>query len=142
MGWAVTRVVVVISLLLFTGLAWWLPNALITPAMRLTGMERHDPDYYIENFVATSMNQQGTPRYRLEAAKLTHYPDGSDARLERPRLFQYGGANGETITTADQGLVSQNGKKLLMTGNVKVSRANGANSGSEIATNQLTVTLD
>lgn len=143
MSWAVTRIVIVVSLLLFTGLVWWLPNALLKPAMRLTGMERHDPDYYIENFTVTAMNLRGTPKYKLDATLLLHYPHEESTRLDRPRLVEYDANDNPTVTTADHGFVSRDGKHLLMSGNVRVVRGRDDKAaGGEIVTNQLTVSLE
>lgn len=140
MTWAVTKVVIVISLLFLTGLFWWLPEQLIQPAMEMTG-ERSDPDYFIEDFVVTAMDERGQPRYELRAARLTHYPNNQQTRLERPRLRQF---DQNTVTTADRGFISGDGKTLLMRGNVRVNRAQaGAGSAAaEIITNELSVLLN
>ena len=143
MSWAVTRIVIVVSLLLFTGLVWWLPNALLQPAMRLTGIERHDPDYYIENFTLTTMNVHGTPKYKLDAVRLVHYPHDDDTQLEHPRLIEYDGHNGETVTSAQRGLVSRDGKQLVMLGDVRVLHgSDDRTAGGEVMTNRLTVSLE
>ncbi len=140
MTWAVTKVVIIISLLFFTGLFWWLPNKLIEPAMQMTGAERTDPDYFIENFTVTAMDERGEPRYKLSARRLTHYPNDQQTRLDRPRLMQF---DEETVTTADRGFISGDGKTLLMKGNVHVTRAQvGGDAGAEITTNELNVLLD
>lgn len=140
MTWAVTKVVIVISLLFFTGLLWWLPGQLIEPAIQMTGAERSDPDYFIENFTVTAMDERGEPRYELSALRLTHYPNDQQTRLDRPHLTQF---DEETVTTADRGFISPDGKTLLMRGNVRVTRANGGgHAGAEITTNELNVLLD
>lgn len=143
MTWGVTRIVIVVSLLLFTGLIWWLPNALLKPAMRFTGMERRDPDYYIENFTVTAMNLRGTPKYILDAALLVHYPNEENTRLDRPRLVEYDAHDRQTVTTAERGFVSHDGKHLLMSGDVHVVRGKDDQAaGGEVVTNQLTVSLE
>jgi lipopolysaccharide export system protein LptC len=140
MTWAVTKAVIVISLLFFTGLLWWLPSQLIEPAMQIAGSERNDPDYFIENFTVTAMDERGDPRYKLSAKRLVHYPNDQRTRLERPRLTQF---TDDTVTTADRGFISGDGKALLMSGNVNVTRPHGdGNTGAEIKTNELNVFLD
>ncbi len=140
MTWAMTKAVIIISLLFFTGLLWWLPNKLIEPAMQMTGAERRDPDYFIENFTVTAMDERGDPRYKLSAQRLVHYPNEQRTRLDRPRLRQF---TDDTVTTADRGFISDDGKALLMSGNVHVNRAHGGGyTGAEISTNELNVFLD
>lgn len=143
MSWAATRIIIVVSLLLFSGLVWWLPNVLLQPAIRLTGIERHDPDYYIENFTVTSMNLRGTPKYKLEAALLLHYPHSENTQLNRPRLVEYDGRDGKTVTTAERGFVSHDGKELRMVGDVHVVHpGDGRGASGEVVTHQLTVSLE
>lgn len=146
MTWDLTKVAVIVSLLLFTGLFWWLPNALVTPAMKLTGIQSRDPDYFIENFRMTAMSDRGRPKYVLQAANLMHFPNETATRMERPHLVQYDPTEGPvqaTVTVADNGWISSDGKRLLMTGNVKVFRGEDPGfSGAELVTNELTVILN
>jgi lipopolysaccharide export system protein LptC len=86
------------------------------------------------------MDERGDPRYNLSAERLVHYPNNQQTRLERPRLTQFAD---DTITTADRGFISGDGKALLMSGNVHVTRAQGGGyAGTEITTNELNVFLD
>lgn len=146
MSWDLSKIAIIISLLLFTGLFWWLPNSLVTPAMKFTGIPSRDPDYYIENFHMTAMSDRGRPKYILRAATLVHFPNETATRMERPHLVQYDPAQGPsqaTVTVADNGFISNDGKKLLMTGNVKVFRGEDPGfAGAELTTNELTVILN
>lgn len=142
------KLAVLLVVLIFFALFRWLPNALVAPAIKLTNIKRHDPNYYIENFSVTAMNSEGTPKYTLQAKMLVHYPNDKNTRVEKPNLIQYEqkspAKNAPTITTtADTGWISADGKKLLMVGNVKVMRAqDNEASQAQILTKQLSILLN
>ncbi len=143
MSWSFTKLVIVLSLLVFTGLFWWLPEALVEPAIKLTGINRSEPDYWIQGFTITTMNDQGRPKYFLRAQSLVHFPNEISTRIDRPYLVQYDQGNEPLVTTADTGWVSPDGKQLLMTGNVKIARGSDPDFASaEMMSNKVTVTLN
>ena len=143
MGWNFTKLIILVSLLLFTGLFWWLPEALVEPAIKLTGMGAGQPDYWVQQFTVTAMNDRGTPKYVLQAQNLVHYPSETATRIDKPYLVQYDQGADPLTTTADTGWVSPDGKKLLMTGNVKIARGKDPDfADAEVMSNQVTVTLN
>jgi len=44
------------------------------------------PDYFMENFTITSMNESGTPAYILKAKKMLHYSDEDYSELVHPEI--------------------------------------------------------
>jgi len=44
------------------------------------------PDYFMENFTITSLNELGIARYTMKAAKMQHYADDDSAEFEQPLL--------------------------------------------------------
>ena len=143
MQWTLTRLVIALSLLLFSGLFWWLPEALVEPAINLTGLKANQPDYWIQRFHIVSMNDAGTPKFDLRAENLVHFPNTVATRIDKPYLVQYDQGAAPLVTTADTGWVSPDGKKLLMTGKVKIARGHDPEfADAEVMSNQVTVTLD
>lgn len=130
-------------LLILAALSWWLPTALTPRGNLFTGESRHDPDYIIENFVATEMTPQGQPKHELRAAKLVHYADDDSAELTKPYLIQYSADAAAVHTRADRGQVSPDGKQILMRGNVRVTRGgSGDDPGGEVQTQEMRVILE
>ncbi len=84
---------------------------------------RHDPDYIVENFVATAFDQQGFPRYALAAATMTHYMDDDTTVLESPRFRQH--LPGAPLVKAQsvRGLISSNGDHMHLLKDVRLTRA-------------------
>ncbi|MHB1951684.1 MAG: LPS export ABC transporter periplasmic protein LptC [Acidiferrobacteraceae bacterium] len=139
--WDFSKLAVFMSLLLLAGLFWWLPTALVAPAIRLTGLYRNVPDYFIRHFKVTEMDVQGRPKYVLRASRMVHYPHERRTKLIRPHLTEYT-ARGITKSRADTGWISRNGKHLMLLGNVHITRRRSPDSaGTHIATRQITITL-
>lgn len=130
-------------LLILAALSWWLPTALTPRGDIFTGDTRHDPDYIIDNFVATEMNPQGKPKHELRAAKLVHYADDDTSDLTQPHLIQYSPDAPPVHTRADRGQVSPDGKQIVMRGNVSVKRGGSTTDpGGEVQTQEMRVILE
>jgi len=137
------RLAVVAVLFALAALAWWLPNALTPRGNLFDGESRHDPDYTIDNFIATEMNAQGQRKHELRAAKLVHYADDDSADLTQPYLIQFPPDAAPVHTRADRGRVSPDGKEILMQGNVRVTRgASGTDPAGEVQTREMRVILE
>jgi len=142
---ALPRAALLLIALILVALAWWLPNALVSPAVSLLELRaRHDPDYVIENFTAAAMDERGQQKYRLIARKLVHYPDDLTSHLTEPRLTQFRPGEPPVHTRSDTGLLTPDQKYLLMRGNVQVTQGPSTNSlgGGEIRTRELRVYLE
>lgn len=142
MIWDSNKTIIAVVLLLLA-LSLWLPSVLVKPVIALNSTPRHEPDYHAENFISTMMNTQGEPKYVLRGRKITHFPDDDTSLLELPQLIQYTPGAAPIHTTADRGKIYNNGKELLMLGNVRVTRGKDpAGPGGEISTQELHVVLN
>ncbi len=143
MNWSLNKLMIAVILLALLILTVWLPNALVTPVISLKHTQQREPDYIIRNFTVTAMSKLGRPKYVLTARTLVHYPDDKSATLTQPRLVQYTPGAPAVYTSADHGRVYNNGKELLMAGNVKVVRGHDKSApAGEIRTHQLRIVLD
>ena len=109
------------------------------------GNERHDPDYYIENFTAVGMDERGVRRYVLEAERLVHYPDDDTALLDNPHIIQYEEGAPPRHTYSESGWISSDGNEVLLTGNVRVIQNAGGGEGSGntvLTTEKMRIYLD
>ena len=111
-----------LMLLLLAALTWWLDSKVQPLAPKRDGSSRHDPDYIVENFTATRMSKEGTPRYILTAKKMVHYPDDDTTHLEYPVFRHLEDGKPEINITANQGLLTSGGEDAYFTGDVKVVR--------------------
>ncbi|MFL6647368.1 MAG: LPS export ABC transporter periplasmic protein LptC, partial [Sulfurifustaceae bacterium] len=123
--------------------SWWFTRQTAPPSETLDPEKRHDPDYIVEHFDGTTMNEQGTPRYHLTARRLTHYPDDDTAHFVEPVLVQYLPNGAQIMTRADAGVMPGTADEILMTGNVRATRSGDRESaGGELRTDRLRVELD
>ena len=143
MTWDSNKTIIAVVLLLLLGLSLWLPSALVKPVIALNSAPRHEPDYHADNFTSTMMNTQGKPKYVLRGRKIVHFPDDDTSLLELPQLTQYTPGAAAIHTTADRGKIYNQGKDLLMLGNVRVTRGKDLSGpGGEISTQELHVVLN
>jgi lipopolysaccharide export system protein LptC len=88
-----------------------------TPAKR-----RHDPDYVITNFTATTFDAEGKPLSVLSAARMLHFPDDDTTELHAPRMVQTKPKEPRMTVSAERGAVSANGEEIFLYDNVVLVR--------------------
>ncbi|MDJ0955342.1 MAG: LPS export ABC transporter periplasmic protein LptC [Arenicellales bacterium] len=127
-------------------LSMWLQFGIIEKEqVEFDGNERHDPDYYIENFTAVGMDEKGVRRYVLEAERLVHYPDDDTALLDNPHIIQYEDGAPPRHTYSESGWISSDGNEVLLTGNVRVIQNAGGSEDSGktvLTTEKMRIYLD
>lgn len=139
----INRITLVAALAILAAVSWWLTERGTDRNAARDDKARHEADYFIENFTATTMDAQGRRKHELSAAKLVHYPDDDAVELERPHLVQYAPGEPPLHTVADRGYSTSDGKTILMRGNVRVTRgAHGGQPGGEIQTGEMRVLLE
>ncbi|HUO43835.1 MAG TPA: LPS export ABC transporter periplasmic protein LptC [Burkholderiales bacterium] len=139
-------------------LTLWFPVALLTAITALTfwidhlsqpsdlpreGKLRHDPDYIVEDFSATRIGEDGTPRYTLSARRMTHYPDDDSTQLEAPRFVHFSRSRAPIVATSRTAWVSSNGETAKLRDDVKIVReASGDRSELVLETSTLEIIPD
>ena len=116
------RFSLVLVLSIAAAFGWWMSRGpedlLFTPKP----MQRHEPDYILEDFSMTSSGDDGLPRYRMKGAMMTHYPDTGEAQVDKPRL-EFITVDGERwIITAVQAQAEQKGGLVKLLGEVSIIR--------------------
>jgi len=120
----IKRLLLVLGLILLSGIAGWLMEDV--GSRRPAGEEelRHDPDYYMEKFTVTAMNDAGQPRYRLDGEYMQHYPDDDTTELTKPHIEIYAEAGPPWYIDAERGWVSADGELVLLLGGVVARQEN------------------
>lgn len=127
-------------ILLAALLAWWLSQE---PEDRLfvpKAQPVHEPDYFLDDFETTVAASDGTLRYRLNGASLTHYPDDDTALLEQPRVLVNEAADGRWLISADEATMEQKNGIIHLQGQVIIHRDGGAKAAKNLTLE--TTTLD
>lgn len=134
-----------ISILGLVGLGGiYLQTSLVEDEPELQNFQnRHDPDYYIENFVATGLDKNGQRRFVIKADRMAHFPDDDTALFDNPHIVQYMEGLAPRHTYADSGWMNSSGDEVLMTGNVRVVvEADSRGPGGTIKSKRMRVLLD
>lgn len=124
-GALIDRLVSWSPVLLLGGLAaltYWLDAQIQPPAPRRDGSARHDPDLYIENFRALSLDAEGRPRQTLAARRAQHFPDDESVEIAGPSLVLTDPGRPRLSVSADAGLVPGNRETVILSGNVRATR--------------------
>jgi lipopolysaccharide export system protein LptC len=111
---------IVLAILAF--ISFWIESTVKSPLHRSKASLRHDPDYYLENFVTTKTDIKGNLRSMLAATAMQHYPDNDSTYLTRPRFTQFANNLPYTQIEGQKGQISSNGEEVEFTKNVVVFR--------------------
>ena len=103
-------------------ITFWIDHTVKLEAPKLDGSNRHDVDYFLENFVTTKTDINGNLRHILAAVEMRHYPDDDSTELVRPRFTQYGANRPPTQIEGQKGYVSTDGEVVEFKGNVIITR--------------------
>ncbi len=107
-----------IILAIIAGFSYWALDKLTDDDVTKLSKLAHYPDYYMENFTTLTMNQDGTPKNRLNAEYMAHYPDDNTSELHEPELEIYRRDKQPIYVESDMGWVTSNNDVILLSGNV------------------------
>jgi len=104
--------------------AWstWLFQQVDSSTRVSTGTARHDPDFFMEDFHSTTMDESGHPDRTLEASKLVHFPDTDTNEVTRPYLVLFHPTRPPWQVRSERGWTSTTGDVLLLLGHVHAWR--------------------
>lgn len=104
-------------------LTWWL--------VKLTGLDEvgrvlapaHSPDYFSRGYSKWEMDKQGKLNSKLIADEMIHYSDDRTTHMANPLIFFYNEKSPPWEVKSETGIMSADGKDLLLNGKAVVSRA-------------------
>lgn len=117
-----------LPLLALLSATYWL-NQQALPGPAKPESLRHDPDAIVENFSATSLNEQGVPDFIMAATRLMHYPDDDSTTLDEPRITLLSPGQPAIHANAEHGSISSKGEDVYLRDNVKVLREASSQQG-------------
>ncbi len=112
----------VVFLSLLVAGSGWLLYLLGKPSSDPDDTLRHDPDFYMKDFITVVMDEGGTPKRELRGERARHYPDTDTNELLRPHLVIYRNGSQPLQLTAESGWVSADGDVVLLQGRVNIWR--------------------
>ena len=134
---------VVIALGLLAIGSTWLLNRLTDTGSTEISVLRHDPDIYMYDLTTLTMNQDGTPKNKLYADYMAHYPDDNTTELINPKLEIFRLDKPPTTITAEKGWVTEDNEVILLSGETRLLQLdNEGNRELEIITSDVRVLMD
>lgn len=116
---ALVSVVLVVALALFS---YYLAELAERQQSRAASRLPHEPDYFVEQFAITKMDERGAPSFRLEADRLRHFPDDQTSEFEQPRVFTLDDDAPKVTIRADRGRATEDAVETHLYGNVVLRR--------------------
>jgi lipopolysaccharide export system protein LptC len=104
----------VVPLLLLLGGTYWLNLQVQPDTSRADSNLRHDPDYIVDNFTATTLDENGKINHVMSAKKMWHYPDDDSTHLETPELQSFSEARPPVRISALTGEITRKGDEVFL----------------------------
>jgi lipopolysaccharide export system protein LptC len=83
----------------------------------------HSADYFSNGYTKFEMNELGKLNKKLIADKVTHYSDDDTTHTVNPLMFFYNEKTPPWVINAQVGILSADGKDLLLNGKAVITRA-------------------
>ena len=104
-------------------MSWWL--------VKLTGLDEiyhgqvpaHSPDYFSKGYTKWEMNELGMLKNKLLADEMIHYSDDGTTHMVNPIMFFHNEKTPPCVIESETGILSGDGKDLLLNGKVAIDRA-------------------
>ncbi len=111
-----------LPLLLVLAGTYWLDQQVGPLLAQADSSKRHDPDFIVNDFRATALDEQGKPHHRINAHEMRHYPDDDSLHLEQPEIIALTPNRPTLRTTAQTGTTFHRDETILR-GDVRIVRA-------------------
>lgn len=115
-------IVVFLVLAAVASLSGWFLKRLDTESPKRAEDALRLPDYYVENFTATTLGRSGFPTRRLDAAYMAHYPETDTHELTDPYMVFFAERATPWHVRSERGWVSPDGEEMLLLGKVHIWR--------------------
>ncbi|MGD8796797.1 MAG: LPS export ABC transporter periplasmic protein LptC [Thiohalophilus sp.] len=131
---------IILLVILIGAFSNWLLTGLETGQRIIPREIRHEPDYFLQDFTATTLDKSGEPQHRLVADYLEHFPDDDTIVITQLKLSMYRKDLPPWTAQARQGVVYEEGERVELSGEVELYRpAIGREEALTLKTEQLTV---
>ncbi len=134
-----TALLLIILLAIVSG---WVFESIEKNPVLTTKKPRHDPDYFLKDFTATTMDKTGKPAYQVKARYLEHFPDDNSMKLQQP-LFSFYENNIKSWTAqANEAVILQKNEIIHLKGKVVLKQLLSSNKNAlpmTLTAEQLTI---
>ncbi|MCK9396177.1 MAG: LPS export ABC transporter periplasmic protein LptC [Methylobacter sp.] len=110
-------------LIVIAVMSWWLVKLTGSDEFSPIAVPAHSPDYFSKGYTKWEMSELGRPKSKLIADEMIHYSDDGTTHLVKPIMSFYNDKTPPWIIESETGILSADGKDLLLNGKVVVDRA-------------------
>ena len=103
---------------------------------------RHNPDYFLKNFTATTMDKFGKPAYKVKAVHLEHFPDDDSIKMQQPFFTFYEKNKKAWTVQANEAVALQKKDEIYLTGNVILKQISSVKNKQPIRLNAEQLTIE
>ncbi len=112
-----------LHLIIIAIISWWLVKLTGSDELGRVAVPAHSPDYFSKGYTKWEMSELGRQKSKLLADEMIHYSDDRTTHLDKPVMFFYNEKTPPWIIKSETGILSADGKDLLLNGKVYVDRA-------------------
>ncbi len=106
-------------------MSWWLVKLTGLDETNKTQAPAHSADYYSKGYKKWEMGESGTLKSQLLADQMIHYSDDGTTVMTKPLMYSYNEKKPPWLIQSETGILSADGKNLLLNGKVTIDRAKG-----------------
>ena len=113
------------------GSYWVVRSAPSVSAPAAPRVQRHDPDYFMDDFAVKTFDAAGRMRSEVMGDKVRHYPDTQWLEIDGIRIRSFDADGRLTTASADRGLTNEDGSEVQLMGHALVVREAEAKRGEK-----------
>ena len=139
----ITAFIAIVLLASLAGVSYWYSQT--TRLKKISSpVSREGPDFVVNGVTLTQFDETGRATNRLHAAELMHFAADDHAELAQPRLISLRPNQPQLEARAKSANVEAGGERVLLSGDVVVTRAPGRDGSlpMQLRTQQLTAIPD
>ncbi len=116
----------ILGLLATAGLSWWLFTQVQMEGEVAAREKAHRPDFFLDDFTLTVMNEQGRAKHRVQAPHMVHFPDDDSAEVNDPYVEIYRPHTTDWHIRARFAWIGPGGERVRMQRDVRAERLGNA----------------
>lgn len=139
----ITAFIAIVLLASLAGVSYWYSQT--TRLKKISSpVSREGPDFVVNGVTLTQFDETGRATNRLHAAELMHFAADDHSELSQPRLISLRPNQPQLEARAKSANVAADGERVLLSGDVVVTRAPGRDGSPpmQLRTQQLTAIPD
>lgn len=139
----ITAFIAIVLLASLAGVSYWYSQTTRLKKIS-TPVSREGPDFVVNGVTLTQFDETGRATNRLHAAELMHFAADDHSELAQPRLISLRPNQPQVEARAKSANVEAGGERVLLSGDVVVTRAPGKDGSPpmQLRTQQLTAIPD